>query len=129
MNKKPNILCVDGKPSALFLLGIELTQSGYETITAENGDEALAILQRKRVDLVLLSTVMPKLSGYDVCEKIKKSYKTRHIPVVMIGDKDCKENRDKSIKAGADSFISRPFDWIELLNRVRILLKIHSEYG
>jgi len=121
---KPKILCVDDEKKNLKLLRALLAPQGYEVISAESGEAALACLPSSLPDLVLLDVMMPKLDGYEVCRKIKSAKETQFLPVVIVTALRDEENRIKGIEAGCDDFISKPFDKNELLARVKSLLRI-----
>lgn len=120
------ILCVDDELQNLKLLTALLLPRGYGVIMATNGAEALATVKERLVDLILLDVMMPGLSGYEVCAKIKEDEKYRHVPVVMITALGSREDRIKGIEAGADDFLTKPFDQAELLARIKVLLRIKS---
>jgi putative two-component system response regulator len=101
-----------------------LTAEGFEVVTATDGVEAIKQLSRVAVDLVLLDVLMPKMSGFEVCEKIKADADTYLIPVILVTGLSDKENRIEGIRSGADDFLTRPVDRTELLARVRSLLKL-----
>jgi class 3 adenylate cyclase len=124
MAAPPRILVVDDTPHNRKLLADVLEVKGYAVSTAATGAEALARLARERPDLVLLDVVMPEMSGYEVCEEIRRDPETRLLPVVMVTALDSSEERVKSIEAGADDFLSKPINTEELLARVRSLLRI-----
>jgi adenylate cyclase len=124
MNTPAKILVVDDTPKNVKLLADLLTVKGYGVITAESGREALAQLDAEPPDLVLLDVVMPGMSGYEVCEKIRANPATAMLPVVMVTALDPSEERIKGIEAGADDFLAKPIHQAELLARVRSLLRI-----
>src|SRR5215813_8790720 len=97
---------------------------GYRAITAASGSQALAAIERERPDLVLLDVVMPEMSGYEVCCKIRENPATQMLPVVMVTALDPAEERVKGIDAGADDFLTKPINRAELLARVRSLLRV-----
>ncbi len=97
---------------------------GFQVIAAPDGISALEQLNRSKVDLVLLDVMMPRLTGFEVCERIKSNPDTYLIPVVLVTALSDKEDRLNGIQAGADDFLSRPVDVTELLARVRSLLKL-----
>lgn len=124
MSDKPKILCVDDEPSNLRLLDAVLSPRGYDVLTAGDGFRALEILREKKVDLVLLDVMMPNMNGYEVCKRIKEDETLRHIPVIMITALASKEDRIKGIEAGAEEFLTKPFNRDEVLARVKMLLKV-----
>ena len=124
MAERSKILVVDDTPHNVKLLADLLTVKGYEVQTAASGPEALNLLPGFQPDIVLLDVMMPGMSGYEVCEKIREDEKTRLLPVVMVTALDATEERVKGIEAGADDFISKPFNKMELMARVKSLLRI-----
>lgn len=123
---KPKILCVDDEPLNLKLLESLLVPSGYEVLTAENGVVALDKMAGQKIDLMLLDVMMPGMSGYELCKKLKESEQYHHIPVVMLTALKSKADRIKGIEAGAEDFISKPFDYGEVLARIKMLLRVKS---
>ena len=122
------ILVVDDEPRNVRILQIHLNAQGYTVYTAEDGVEALDVVERDAPDLILLDINMPKMDGFEVVKQIRANKATEFIPIVMITAlRDTRENRIKSIEAGADDFIEKPFDSLEVLARVRSLLRI-KEY-
>jgi len=126
------LLVVDDTPANVKLLADLLTVKGYAVVTAASGKEALAAVERERPDLVLLDVVMPEMSGYEVCRKLREDPATATLPVVMVTALDPAQERVKGLEAGADDFLSKPINQPELLARVRSLLRIkalHDEVG
>jgi CheY-like chemotaxis protein len=119
----PRILCVDDEPAILNFLEAVLLPKGYEVIKAENGEEALEKLKEERIDLVISDVRMPKMDGFELCRRIKEDDRYRNIPVVMITGITANKERIKGIDAGAEDFISKPFDPDEILARINMLLK------
>lgn len=126
INEKPIILCVDDEPVNLKLLEAMLLPRGYEVIQASDGAEALIKIKEHKVDLVLLDVMMPNLNGFDVCRMLREDERYRDIPVVMITALQSKGDRIQSIEAGAEDFISKPFDQTEVLARIKMLLRIRE---
>ena len=119
------ILVVDDEPRNVKILQIQLNARGYTVYTAADGLEALDSVEREMPDLILLDINMPKIDGFEVVRRIRTNETTEFIPIVMITAlRDTRENRIKSIEAGADDFIEKPFDSLEVLARVRSLLRI-----
>jgi formate hydrogenlyase transcriptional activator len=126
--KKPmaRILCVDDGPLNLSLLEAMLAPRGYEVITAANGPLALEKIKTERIDICLLDVSMPGMDGFEVCRRIKSDKLTRRIPVVMITSYADMDNRIRGIEAGAEDFISKPFDSSEVLARIKMLVEVKS---
>lgn len=108
------------------LLRVILTASEYDVIEAYNGEEALEKAKTENPDLILLDVMMPGLTGYEVCQKIRADKKMKDIPIVMITALHEKDDRIKGIEAGADDFISKPFNKAELLARIKSLLRMRQ---
>ncbi|MBA4419188.1 MAG: two-component system response regulator [Syntrophus sp. (in: bacteria)] len=124
MNTQRRILCVDDEPVNLKLLEALLVPRGYDVITAANGREALERIGEKAIDIVLLDVMMPGINGFDTCRMIKEDERYGNIPVVMITALQSRKDRIKSIEAGAEDFITKPFSAEEVLARVKMLLKM-----
>lgn len=118
------ILVVDDTPQNVKLFTDLLTLKGYEVTSAVNGELALASIAANPPDLVLLDVMMPGISGYDVCRRIRENPATALLPVVMATSLDPNQERIKGIEAGADDFLSKPVNQAELFARVKSLLRI-----
>src|SRR5262245_53137518 len=124
----PRILAVDDNKQNLDLLTKALTAAQYEVITATDGPSALNLIASAAADLVLLDVMMPGMSGYEVCERIRANESTRLLPVVMLTALHDVSHRIRGIAAGADDFLTKPFNREELLTRVKSLLRIKTLY-
>jgi signal transduction histidine kinase len=120
----PQILCVDDEARNISLLKAMLVPRGYEVIEASNGPEALEGIRSGRIDICLLDVMMPGMDGFEVCRRIKADDCHRNIPVVMVTSLTDKANHIRGIEAGADDFISKPFDSAEVLARIKMLLNV-----
>jgi putative two-component system response regulator len=118
------ILVADDQASNRELLDELLTTQGYKVVIVNDGVEALHQLSLVPTDLVLLDVMMPRLNGFEVCEKIKSNPDTYLIPVILITALSGKHDRIEGIRVGADDFLTRPVDRIQLLARVGSLLKL-----
>ena len=123
-NEQAKILVVDDIPQNVKLLVDLLTLKGYAVVTASSGEEALAKVASEKPDLVLLDVMMPGMSGYDVCRRIRADPETALLPVVHCTSLDPQQERINGIAAGADDFLSKPINQPELFARVASLLRI-----
>jgi len=124
MKDKSVILVVDDQFQNIELLEAYLVPQGYEIVKAASGEKALEKLAHNQIDLVLLDVMMPNMSGIEVLEKLRADEKTKAIPVVMVTVLKETEDKVKALEAGCDDFISKPVDKVELLARVKSILKI-----
>jgi two-component system, sensor histidine kinase and response regulator len=120
----PRILVVDDTPEIRELLQIHLEAAGYHVLTASNGQEALAAVAAQAPDLILLDVMMPVLDGYETCRRLKGNEETAFIPIVILTAYHDSEHRVHGIELGADDFLSKPFNHLELMTRVRSLLRV-----
>lgn len=123
MNPEATILIVDDEPTNIDMLTQELDEEGYNLLTASDGEEALIKVHEHQPDLILLDVMMPKVDGFTVCRILKGSGKTILIPVILLTALRAHEDRVRGIEAGADDFISKPFDRDEVLAKIRALLR------
>src|SRR3990167_3190715 len=123
---KPKILVADDIKQNVKLLKVILTASEYDVIEAYDGEETLEKVQTENPELILLDIMMPKLSGFEVCKKLRANDRTKNIPVIMITALHEMDDRIKGIEAGADDFISKPFNKVELLARIKSLLSMRQ---
>ncbi|MDC7744034.1 PleD family two-component system response regulator [Rhizobium binxianense] len=120
------ILVVDDIPANVKLLEARLLAEYFDVMTAADGHTALAICERNQVDLILLDIMMPGIDGFEVCERLKASQKTAHIPVVMVTALDQPADRVRGLKAGADDFLTKPVNDLQLISRVKSLLRLKT---
>jgi DNA-binding NtrC family response regulator len=127
MNQRmARILCVDDEPLNLSLLEAMLSPRGYNVVSAVSGPQALEKIAAQRIDICLLDVMMPGMDGFEVCRRIKSDDLHRNIPVVMVTSHADMENRIRGIEAGAEDFITKPFDSAEVLARIKMLLHVKS---
>lgn len=122
--KKALILVVDDHKLTRELLKTYLSQAGYETIEAENGEKALEKLGRHSPDLIILDLLMPVLDGFEVCQRVKEDPKTALLPVIVATGLDDFDAKIKALESGADDYINKPVNERELLMRVKNHLRI-----
>lgn len=126
MKAQAQILVVDDTPANIKLLVAILESQHYAVITADSGSKALAQITKESPDLVLLDVMMPELNGYQVCQRIRENSQTALLPVIMVTALDPAKERVKGIESGADDFLTKPINPVELLARVRSLLRIRE---
>jgi putative two-component system response regulator len=119
-----SILAVDDQQVNLDLLIRLLSNHGYQVETAHDGEAALIAIERLPPDLVLLDVQLPGIDGFEVCRRIKQNPATRLIPVVLVTGLNAREHKIRGIDAGADDFLSKPFDAAELRARVKSLVHL-----
>jgi len=122
--KHSKILIADDHHQNCELLDAYLSEEGYETFMAYDGKEAVEKVAECQPDLILLDIMMPKLSGYEVCEKMKSNPETKDIPILIVTALNEQGDIEKAVKAGCDDFLSKPVNRLELKTRVRSLLRV-----
>ncbi|NDJ75112.1 MAG: response regulator [Chloroflexi bacterium] len=110
------ILVVEDSPTVLYMMANTLAQGGYDVIKATDGLEALRLAAEEKPSLVLLDVILPKLNGYQVCRRLKAKPETAGIPVVMITSKSKTTDRHWGLEQGADDYVVKPFEPVELLD-------------
>ena len=128
MEKKSKILIVDDAMDTVELLKKRFRAEGYDTSEAYNGEEALNKVPEYDPDLIVLDVMMPKIDGYEVCQRLKSDENTKYIPVLMLTAKGKVDHKVKGLDIGADDYMSKPFDYKELSARVRSLLSIKATH-
>ena len=122
----PRILIVDDDARNVRVLEAMLHADKYGTIAAHNGQQAIDLAVQHLPELILLDVMMPDMNGFEVIEKLKANSATIHIPVIMITALDDRESRLYALQAGADEFITKPVDRIELTVRIKNLLDLRN---
>ena len=126
--KIPRIMIVDDEPINLKIFSAMISSVGYLTAAVFSGLDCLRRAEEEQPDVILLDVMMPVMNGFEVVERLKNSEKTRHIPVVMITALSEVKDRVRALDAGADDFLTKPVDKVELLARVKASLKVKSYY-
>ncbi|HEX3076059.1 MAG TPA: response regulator transcription factor [Lachnospiraceae bacterium] len=122
--KREVILIVDDEKDVRNIVEIYLENNGYQTIQAGSGREALDILEKESVDLAVIDIMMPEMDGIQLCMRIRE---TRNIPIIMLSAKDQDMDKVMGLSVGADDYMSKPFNPVELLARVRAQLRRFTE--
>lgn len=118
------ILIVDDEKDIRDIVGIYLENSGYRIIKEEDGEKALELLERERIDLAIIDVMMPRMDGVQLCMKIRDS---RNLPIIMLSAKNQDMDKVLGLSAGADDYLAKPFNPVELLARVRAQLRRFNE--
>lgn len=126
--KAPRLLVVDDNVTNIDLIRKQLSGQGYEFETAQNGLEALDKVRHWRPDLILLDLMMPIMSGYEVCQTLKADKELRFIPIIVVTALSEMDDKLKAINLGADEFLIKPFNKLELATRIRSLLRLKALY-
>ena len=129
MNAAPiraRILVVDDEAAIREYETSLLSEIGHEVLVAANGIEALRLAYEKRPHLVLLDIMMPELSGIEVCRQLRADPRTHEIRIIMVSAVDAKRALEESIIAGADDFLAKPVNALELMVRVRSILRVRN---
>jgi len=121
---KPVILVVDDSLTSRRALATALQGNEYDLSLASSGREGLSMAMKLRPDVILLDVMMPDLSGYDVCRQIRYTPSLSDVPILMVTSLTEREERLKGIASGADDFISKPFDALELNTRIRTIIRL-----
>lgn len=122
-SEKPLVLIADDEQDVVELLRVYLRELGCEILVAKDGEEALAIAQARLPDVVLLDVIMPKRSGWEVCQALKAVQRTSKIPIVLVTGRGDVKDRLTGLQLGADDYLVKPFDRDQVLKRIRTLLQ------
>lgn len=120
--KRQRVVVADDDPIVIKFLSAIFQDEGYEVAVAMNGEEALALIQGTPPDLVILDLVMPYRDGFEVCEQMRSSTATRNVPVIILTMKEREQDALHAFEVGADDYIRKPFNALELLARARKLI-------
>lgn len=120
---KPLILVVEDEADIVTLLRYNLEREGYRVNAASDGEEALLMAEEQPPQLILLDWMLPHLSGLEVCRQLRRSSKTRDVPIIMLTARSEEADRVRGLNAGADDYITKPFSPTELIARIRAVLR------
>ncbi|MBU6428391.1 MAG: response regulator transcription factor [Cyanobacteria bacterium REEB65] len=118
-----NILVVEDEPNVRVLLEVLLTKEGYKVFSATNGEEALSVIDSARPDLIVTDIMMSKMDGFELCRRIRKQATFDPVPILMLTAKGEPVDKYQGFSAGADDYLTKPFDPVELLFRVKAHLR------
>jgi len=121
---KPRILLVDDEPSIVKMVGKRLEVEGFEVLVATDGQEALTKARTETPHLMILDAMLPKLTGYEVCMRLKQDPSSQHIPIVLFTAKAQEKDEQLGRACGADAYVRKPFNAHELLTQIRILIQV-----
>ena len=119
---KPSVLLVDDEPNIVLSLEFLMKQAGYDVRIARDGDAALAAVEDRAPDLILLDVMTPGRDGYEICQTIRANPAWRTVKIVMLTAKSREVEREKGLALGADDYLTQPFSTRELVDRVKRLL-------
>jgi len=123
---KGKILIVDDEPINLDFFDVMLSRLGFQVVMAEDGEEALEMIQQDRPDLIILDNIMPKMTGWELTKILKKSKayeQYRDIPIVMFSAMDAVKDKIEGFELGIEDYITKPFNFSEVLARIRAVLR------
>jgi DNA-binding response OmpR family regulator len=124
-NGPPVVLVADDDEDILALVAFRLERAGYGVVQARNGEEALRLAEEKQPDLAVLDVMMPKLTGYEVTERLRKNAATRRMPIMLLTARVQEADVARGFEAGADDYMKKPFSPQELRARVQAILGRH----
>ena len=120
---QPKILVVEDEPSQREVLEYNLKAEGFLVISADNGEDALMLVEEEEPDLILLDWMMPNLSGIEVCRRLKSRVETRAIPIIMVSARSEEVDKVRGLEIGADDYLVKPYSVIEMIARLRTQLR------
>ena len=124
MRTQPLILIVEDNPASLEIMQVRLEASGYQVVTAADGEEGLATAQSSLPDLILLDVMMPKMDGLEVCRRLKSDTRLPFMPIIMVTAKTDTKDVIAGLEAGGDEYLAKPVDHGSLVARVKSMLRI-----
>ncbi|MCG8511233.1 MAG: phosphate regulon transcriptional regulator PhoB [Rhodospirillales bacterium] len=119
----PLVLIVEDEPGLVTMLRYNLEREGYQVDEASDGEEALLKIEESTPDIILLDWMLPRLSGLEVCRRVRRRTETRDLPIIMLTARGEEADRVRGLDTGADDYVTKPFSPSELLARIRSLLR------
>jgi len=120
---QPCVLLVEDEPAQREVLSYNLEADGFRVAQAENGEEALLLVQEVDPDIIVLDWMLPNVSGIEVCRQLKARSKTRNVPIIMLSARSEEVDRVRGLETGADDYVVKPYSVVELMARVRAHLR------
>ena len=117
------ILVVEDEPAMVELLRYNLESEGFDVASAHDGDEAMLAIEEEQPDMILLDWMLPKVSGIEICRRLRRDQKHGNLPVIMITARGEEADRVRGLDVGADDYVSKPFSPAELMARIRAVLR------
>jgi DNA-binding response OmpR family regulator len=122
----PTVLVVEDDPTILQLLEVNFEMEGYIVLRAEDGEQGLAVARESQPDVIVSDVMMPKMSGLELVQALKTSADTKAIPVILLSAKAQGADVRMGLEAGADDYVTKPFEPLDLIDRVNaVLLRTH----
>ncbi|WP_101066511.1 phosphate regulon transcriptional regulator PhoB [Roseovarius salinarum] len=119
----PNVLLVEDEPAQREVLAYNLEADGFRVTKAENGEEALMLVEESAPDIIVLDWMLPNVSGIEVCRQLKTRNETRGVPIIMLSARSEEVDRVRGLETGADDYVVKPYSVVELMARVRAQLR------
>lgn len=120
---QPYILVMEDEDALATLLQYNLEKEGYDVVIASDGEEGLVQVEERQPDLVLLDWMLPKVSGIEVCRRLRGRAETRNLPIIMLTARGEESDRVRGLDTGADDYLTKPFSMVELIARIRAVLR------
>lgn len=120
---QPYVLVMEDEDALATLLSYNLEKEGYRVVVAADGEEGMLQIEERLPDLVLLDWMLPKLSGIEVCRRIRGKSETRNMPIIMLTARGEESDRIRGLDTGADDYMTKPFSMTELIARIRAVLR------
>ena len=120
---QPTVLVVEDEPAQREVLGYNLEAEGFRVAKAENGEEALILVDEEQPDIIVLDWMLPNVSGIEVCRQLKTRADTRDVPIIMLSARSEEVDRVRGLETGADDYVIKPYSVVELMARVRAQLR------
>ena len=119
MGANNKVLIVDDSETVRSILSMRFEVSGYDVITARDGQEAIEKTKDEKPAILILDLMLPKINGYEVCRMLKFDEKYKNLPIIILSALDQQEEREKAVKSGADAYFIKPFDLDLLVTKVK----------